>query len=115
SDPYCDHTDDFVFRPRRDYRMLQAIPAVAIQAMFLDSEERATLGLADPAILGSERSSDTRINRRPDRGPLRFRLAKELRRFVRKLRRRLFSDKALLARGGLIAPVEFAGPPSYPD
>ena len=108
SDPFCDHTDDFVFRPRPGFRILQAVPAVAAQAMFLTAVERDRLGLADPAIVGSERSSDSRLNRRTNRGPLWYRLRKELRRSGRKLSQRLFADKALTARGGIVGTVDFA-------
>lgn len=107
SDPFCDHTDDFVFRPRPGFRVLQVEPAPAIQAMFLTAEERAALDLTDPAIVGSERSSDGKLNRKTNRGPFRFRARKELRRTGRKLARRLFADKMLEARGGRIGAVEF--------
>lgn len=110
SDPFCDHTDDFVFRPRPGFRVLQAAPAPAIQAMFLTAEERAALDLTDPAIVGSERSSDGKLNRKTNRGPVWFRVRKELRRTGRKLARRLFGDRALKARGGRIGAVEFAAP-----
>jgi glycosyl transferase family 25 len=110
SDPFCDHTDDFVFRPRPGFRVLQLMPAAAIQAMFLSGEERAAIGLTDPAIIGSERSSDSRLNRKTNRGPLWFRARKELRRSARKLVRGLFADRALKARGGLIGLVEFTAP-----
>lgn len=107
SDPFCDHTDDFVFRPRPGFRVLQAEPAAAIQAMFLTVDERVALDLTDPAIIGSERSSDRKLNRRTRRGPLWFRARKELRRSGRKLVRALFADRALRARGGRIGAVGF--------
>ena len=71
---YCDHTDDFVTRPRRGYRIFQLLPAVALQGMFAQSD------MVDPVIRGSERTSDPKMNPKLDRGPLPYRLAKELRR-----------------------------------
>ena len=114
SDPFCDHTDDFVFRPRPGFRVLQAEPATAIQAMFLTAAERDAAGLSDPAIVGSERESDSRLNAKTGRGPVWFRLRKELYRTGRKLSRALFTDAALKARGGRIGIVEFEAPSNGP-
>ena len=95
---YCDHLDDFIFTPRDDWTLLQLEPAVAVQGMFIRDEA----GNRSEKIGESERTSDTRINLSADRGPVKYRLLKELRRNGRKLKWKLWADRQLRARGGLI-------------
>jgi GR25 family glycosyltransferase involved in LPS biosynthesis len=109
SDPYCDHADDFIFMPRKDLLKVQLDPPVASQVMFLDDKYRDALQITDPAIAGSERERDPALNRKVRRGPPWFRLRKEIRRTARKLYWRLYGDRALLARGGII--TDFAMTP----
>jgi GR25 family glycosyltransferase involved in LPS biosynthesis len=107
SDPFSDHTDDFVFRPRAGWRVLQIWPAVSAQVMFLRPDEQRALGISDGSLTGSERSSDKRINKPTASGPMWFRARKEIRRSARKLYNGLHGDRALLARGGIVGECPF--------
>ena len=53
-------------------------------------------------IAQSERTSDIRINVSADRGPVKYRLLKELRRNLRKLKWKLWQDRRLRANGGFL-------------
>ncbi len=95
---YCDHLDDYIFTPTRDWAPLQLDPAVAVQGMFVQEDRAAR----DQSVDKSERTSDARINATKMRGPLTYRLSKEMKRGIRKLRWALWDDKRRLAGGGLI-------------
>ncbi len=95
---YCDHLDDFIFTPSRDWRPMQMTPAVAVQGMFIEDEASDRADSVD----NSERTSDTRINADDGRGPPLYRLSKELKRGGRKLGWKLWGDGRLIANGGLI-------------
>ncbi len=105
SDRYCDHLDDFVMRPRHGWRAFQLMPARAVQGMFLAPGAARQM----PGSLGiSERTASTDGNTGYDRGPALYRLGKEARRAGLRLARRLWADRALLARGGRIGEVPLA-------
>lgn len=95
---YCDHLDDYIFTPRADWAPMQLDPAVAVQGMFVHEDPSAR----DQSVDKSERTSDTRINAGASRGPLRYRLSKEVKRSLRKLRWAMGGDTSRLASGGLI-------------
>jgi GR25 family glycosyltransferase involved in LPS biosynthesis len=110
SDPYSDHVDDFVFAPRAGSIVLQLAPIAAAQLVHLPLEAVSRLEGADaPTLSESERERDPALNRKVRRGPPWFRLRKEIRRTARKLYWRLYGDRALLARGGII--TDFAMTP----
>ncbi|MDK3020353.1 glycosyltransferase family 25 protein [Pseudodonghicola flavimaris] len=106
SERYCDHLDDFLTRPHPGYRAFQLSPIVAMQGMFSDLSGRPEI---PASIAGSERTAPA-PKARADKGPVPYRLAKEIRRSLRRLSRRLHGDRALLARGGFIGTV-----PRSPD
>ena len=95
---YCDHLDDYIFTPSRNWVPLQLDPAIAVQGMFIQDEVSTRAG----TVGVSERTSDTRINANHGRGPRLYRLSKELRRVGRKLRFEMWEDRNLLTEGGLI-------------
>ncbi len=92
SQQYCATLDDFVFAPRVGLQPMQRFPALAVQEMCVSAP------------------TDARVSAlaRPDKGPLGFRLRQELRRGLRRLRRKLGGDRALIARGGVIARPDLA-------
>jgi GR25 family glycosyltransferase involved in LPS biosynthesis len=72
---YCEHLDDFVWKPRPGYRTFQLAQPIAAQLMFC--EESDTSGYAS-AIAQSERTSDSSVNGR-DKCPRWFKVIRELR------------------------------------
>ncbi len=104
SQVYCDHVDDFLFTPRRGWRMLQSWPAVAVQGMFaqVGAGAGAEAGDALAQVSRSERLSVPSEHAPPDKGPVAYRLMKEFRRSLRKAGRKLGGDARLRARGGII-------------
>lgn len=102
---YGDHLDDFIFTPRPDWRVFQAFPAVATQLMFKEQMPGHDPG---KIVSKSERTSDPAINEKPNKGPVWFRLKKELIRAARKIYRRFFGDASLLWRGGYIGLIPLA-------
>ncbi len=77
---YCDTLDDFVFAPRAGLRPMQLVPAVAVQRMCCVAQD----GAAEE--IGSARESQDTSSR--GRGPFAYRLRKEIRRGVRRLKYR---------------------------
>ena len=106
SQAYCDHLDDFITRPSPGFRAYQLSPAIAVQGMFADL---SGLNGIDVLVQGSERTGSEAQKSRPDRGPVPYRLAKELRRAGRRLGRRLWRDRALTNAGGYIGEVALTG------
>jgi GR25 family glycosyltransferase involved in LPS biosynthesis len=99
---FCDHADDFLTRPRQNYRAFQLLPAAAVQGMF---------ALADHCpqeIRASERTSDSKINLKTSKGPIGYRLAKEIRRGVRRALRKLFFNYKLKNKGGSVDIIPLA-------
>jgi hypothetical protein len=56
----------------------------------------------------SERTVDPNANRKPDKGPVWFRLRKEARNGMRKLKWRLWGHRKVLASGGFLGKVPLA-------
>lgn len=104
SESYCDHLDDFLTRLHPGYRPFQLAPIVALQGMFADLRDVPGI---PPSISGSERTSAAPRARAP-KGPAPYRLGKELKRSARKLARKLYADRALLAQGGRIGRLPVA-------
>ncbi len=94
---YCDHTDDFIFSQHTDVKTHQIWPAIALQGMFSKSTDPDASD-----ILVSERTSVKSESTAPNKGPLLYRISKELRRVYLRMARKLFKDRALLKRGGHI-------------
>lgn len=102
---YCDHLDDYIFTPRRDMQLMQLDPAIAVQGMFIEDKTSTRSDTVD----ASERTSDPRINAAPGKGPVFYRLLKELKRSGQKLMWGLWGDSRLVANGGLIDCPPLAG------
>lgn len=108
---YCDHVDDTLTKPLQGYRAMQLMQAIAVQGMFADISGRQGV---PSSIFGSERTTARPTQEAYDRGPASYRILKELRRTARKTSRRLFSDNALVRKGGYIGIVPLAEDlPSY--
>lgn len=105
SQTYSDHLDDFIFRPRPNWRVFQTFPALAIQLAF-DAPERVE-GMA-PVLTKSERTVDPGTNREPYKGPVWYRLRKEARNGMRKLKWWLWKHSRMLASGGVLATPPLA-------
>lgn len=103
---YCEPVDDFMFRAREGLAPVQLFPAAAVQGQCCAADRTAHL----PAYMqGSQRMSAEAPRHRRDRGPLAYRIAKELKRGARRWRWRLWADRRLLAAGGFIGAVPLAG------
>ncbi|MCH7752973.1 MAG: glycosyltransferase family 25 protein [Planctomycetes bacterium] len=102
---YSDTVDDFIFQPRENWRASQLFPAVAVQGMF---REDTTVGNQSTVVATSERTADPDLNTNVDKGPTAYRVTKELKRFVRKTKRKLWEDQILLRKGGFIGPPPLA-------
>lgn len=105
SSRFCDHLDDFIFAPRLGRMIAQFEPAVALQAVLSAQIEAEEI---DGKVTGSERTENPHINPLPSRGPVLYRLAKEVRRSARKVFRKLYGDRLLTASGGLIGAPQLA-------
>ena len=93
---FCETLDDYVFTARTGIRPVQLVPAIAVQGMCCAD------GPSVPAaIAGSERDTST-TQARACKGPVLFRLNKELKRATRKLSHALGADRRLLRRGGVL-------------
>ena len=100
STQYSDHLDDFIYRPRNKWRSFQIFPAQAIQGVLTDLLHGPEIPLS---IMCSER---TDRHDYLNRGPVAYRILKELKRTSTKLSR-LWQDKWLLRMGGIISKVPF--------
>lgn len=100
---YSDHLDDFITRPRPGWRLFQILPALAVQGMFSGAAPGPEV---PPGIMGSARTG----GQAPDvsKGPVTYRLWKDLRRTARRLCRTLGGDAMLVARGGMVGVVPLA-------
>lgn len=83
SQTYSSHLDDFVFSPDRNLKTFQLIPPNCAQLIYFDSEHQA------PNISISTR---LKIKENIPKGPLTFRIWKELRRLTKRSRIRLRSS-----------------------
>ncbi|KUJ86118.1 hypothetical protein AVO45_03905 [Ruegeria marisrubri] len=100
---FSDHLDDFIFTPGSEWRMFQCFPAVAIQFVLQRDAEDI------PEVLKtSERTQASAINSGLDKGPLWFRLRRELLAARRKLEWRLGGEKKLLEQGGFVGHIPCA-------
>ena len=99
---FCTTLDDFVFAARKGLRPVQLFPAVAVQGMCCVSDQ-----FVPEAIALSERDTAT-IHARADKGPLLYRLRKELKRASSKIARTLGADRRLIRRGGVLCRPQLA-------
>lgn len=110
SSSYCDHIDDFIFRPRRGWRCYQLWPAVAVQGMFV----QPPVNVSESSVLDSERTANASKLRSVSKGPIWYRISKEPRRVHIRLKRKLGGDRRLFRTGGLISQPPLAdGLPPY--
>lgn len=105
SQTYSDHLDDFIFMPRPNWRVVQTFPAIAIQLVLAAPE--LVEGLAT-VLTKSERTVDPTANRKPDKGPIAFRLRKEARNGMRKLKWRSCGHRRVLGLGGILGTPPLA-------
>ena len=99
SEQFADHIDDFIFRPRESWRSFQLFPSVALQGMFCSEQKTAEFSWL---VAKSERSSDPALNSDIKKGPLSYRVSKEIIRTISKTQRRLWGDRSLVGNGGFI-------------
>ncbi|MAS03622.1 MAG: hypothetical protein CL534_02850 [Ahrensia sp.] len=108
SDPYCDHIDDFTFRPRPGWRAYQAEPVVASQLTMLPRDFADRYADARQTIAQSERNVDPRIRQKLAKAPLPRRIRKQMTRTAGKILWRLYGRRRLLASGGVISTSAMA-------
>jgi len=107
---FCDHVDDFLTRPDKNYCVFQLLPALAIQGMFANPDH------VPKEIRASERTSIPALNRSISKGPISYRITKEIRRSLRRLLRKSVLDKRLIKLGGSVGITQLAEDlPSYLD
>lgn len=99
---YCDHADDFLTRPLEGHRAYQLVPAVAIQGMFAEPAS------VHPTIRVSQRTASPRINTPPSKGPVTYRLIKEMRRTYRRKMQKYVLDGKLIRSGGNVGQIPLA-------
>lgn len=102
---YCATLDDYLFTPRSGITPVQLFPALAVQAMCCVATEDTAV--PDP-VGQSERAAPQTNPRQASKGPLLFRLLKEMRRAITKTRARLGGDAALITSGGVIMQPDLA-------
>ncbi|WP_346906632.1 glycosyltransferase family 25 protein [uncultured Roseibium sp.] len=115
SDPYCDHIDDFTFRPRPGWRALQAEPVVASQLSMLPRDFANRYVDAMQTVAQSERTVDPRIRQKVAKAPFLRRLRKEMKRNVRNMLWRVHGRRRHLASGGIISASRIAPERLYGD
>ncbi|TMV08676.1 glycosyltransferase family 25 protein [Ruegeria sediminis] len=103
SERYSDHLDDFLFTPGPGWRMFQSFPAVGVQAVWHKDP-----GDAPEVLKTSERTQAPEINCGLDKGPLWFRLRRELLAARRKLHWRFGGEARLLEQGGFVGHIPCA-------
>ena len=96
---FCDHVDDFITRPRKNFCILQILPAICVQGMFSKSSN------VPFEIKISERTFNSNEIDFIYKGPFVYRLLKELRRIARSTSRKLLFDKNLIKKGGSIGKI----------
>tara|TARA_B100000767_G_scaffold51711_1_gene47159 strand:- start:1043 stop:1891 length:849 start_codon:yes stop_codon:yes gene_type:complete len=102
---YSDHLDDYIFVPRKNWTALQVWPAIAVQGMFCKSD---TMIHGQAAISSSERTSIKSEATTPDKGPIAYRVYKEIKRTYIKLYLKMLGDRKIIKNRGVIgyAPLE---------
>ena len=103
SETYSDHLDDFVSNPRPDWRMYQVFPAVGVQMIWSRQQNDSA-----EQVKTSEREGDRQTNLRLDKGPMWFRLRRELLALRRKLGWKLGGQTRLLRQGGFVGYIPCA-------
>lgn len=103
SQRYSDHLDDFITIPRPDWRMYQVFPAVCVQ-MVLSKQQDGAVDL----VKNSERTQDEDTKNDLDKGPLWFRIRRELQSVKRKLHWRFGGQTRLLDEGGYVGFIPCA-------
>lgn len=103
SERYSDHLDDFISLPRPDWKIYQCFPAVGVQVIWSKQQDQT----AEPVKI-SERSQDQKTNSGLDKGPMWFRVRRELRAARRKLYWRAGGEARLKAQGGFVGFIPCA-------
>lgn len=103
SQNYSDHLDDFLTQPRNGWRLFQVFPAVGVQMIWSGSS-----GNVEEPVKQSERTKDVRINSGLDKGPMWFRLRRELQAAGHKFYWRTGGQARLLQHGGYVGFVPCA-------
>ena len=103
SERYSDHLDDFISLPRPEWKIYQCFPAVGVQVIWSKQQDQT----AEPVRI-SERSQDQKTNSGLDKGPMWFRVRRELRAARRKLYWRAGGEARLKAQGGFVGFIPCA-------
>ncbi|SMO44912.1 glycosyltransferase family 25 protein [Ruegeria faecimaris] len=103
SEKYSDHLDDFVSIPRPDWQMYQCFPAVGVQMIWSKQQDQA-----EDSVKVSERSQNRKTNSGLEKGPLWFRIRRELQAAKRKLYWRQRGEARLLESGGYVGFIPCA-------
>ena len=101
---YCDHLDDFLTRPSSALIAKQMLPAMAMQGMFVSPSYRGKLPVSIAKSLRTQSPSE----KRGARGPLLYRLLKELRRFGRRCDQSLSNTTKMRKSGDFVGIVPLA-------
>ena len=99
SERFADHIDDFIFRPRTDWRCFQLFPAVGVQGMFCHESATADCSWL---VAKSERVSNPALNAGVEKGPYSYRVSKQIVRSLLKVQQKLGGDRLLEQSGGFI-------------
>lgn len=105
SNEYSVGVDDFLFQPRLGYRLYQLFPAVCAQGMTLLPRQEL---MDEQSYLVRGENSPKYVTPRRNRGPLVFRVAREIKRGMGKLRCILYDDKRLISENGFVGVVPLA-------
>ncbi|WP_377188259.1 glycosyltransferase family 25 protein [Ruegeria meonggei] len=103
STKYSDHLDDFVSIPRPDWNMFQCFPAVGVQMIWSKQQDQIV-----ETVKVSERSQDKTTNSGLDKGPLWFRVRREVQSARRKLYWRAGGQARILEQGGFVGFIPCA-------
>lgn len=102
SNKYADTIDDFITNPKLDLNVFQLWPAHAVQVQFATEHEKRNQNIP-LTFRESELGSNPKLNKR-DKGPITYRLNKELKRIGRRFHW-WRTDPELLGLAGTIGPI----------
>ena len=103
SQTYSDHLDDFLTLPRNDWRLFQCFPAIGVQMIWSGRQDQI-----DEPVKSSERTQNAATNSGLDKGPLWFRLRREIQSAGRKLSWKIGGQAHVLRHGGLVGFIPCA-------
>ena len=105
SKQYCDTLDDFITKNLSEERIYQLVPSLAAQQSHM--KKNNVCGMSEIPDVNEGQRGKIDKNFPPRRkGPILYRLMKELRRNCRKIFIKFYGNKSLIRKGGIVTEVK---------